>query len=91
MIASSGTSTSLFELKTGTFFKKKKKKKKKGHPKFNHPLFNPFVSVLHQNKILHSQKGEASDFWMHNMFRLGPAMRPIDWRNEVPRPISNMY
>ena len=27
---------------------------KKGHKKFHHPLFNPFLSVLHQNKALHN-------------------------------------
>ena len=27
---------------------------KKGHQKFHHPLFNPFLSLLHQNKALHN-------------------------------------
>ena len=34
--------------KKGTFFEKK------GHQTFYHPLFNPFLSVLHQNKALHN-------------------------------------
>ena len=38
--------------KKGTFFEKKKKKEK--HQKFHHPLFNPFLSVLHKNKALHN-------------------------------------
>lgn len=72
-----GSENNLFPLRA-LFFEKK------GTKNYTILYSIPFISVLHQNKILHSQKGEASDFWMHNMVRLGPAMRPIDWRNEVP-------
>ena len=42
--------------KKGTFFKKK------GAHKFHHPLFNPFLSVLHQDKVLHNfcKRGQYS-------------------------------
>ena len=39
-----------------TFFKKK------GAHEFHHPLFNPFLSVLHQDKVLHNfcKRGQYS-------------------------------
>ena len=39
------------------------------------PFLIPFLRVFHQNKALHnfSQKGAASNCWMHKRSRLGPA------------------